>query len=78
MQTRKCTNYLCMTDICNTFAVSNQSKGLVMNNPHVLSPYTLEELSARAMVSEAQIKTGNTYSHEAVMNAIRKHAAHIA
>ena len=67
-----------MTYICNTFAVSNQSKCIVMNDSRVLSPYTLEELDARAMVSEAQIKTGNTYSHEAVMNSIRKRAAHIA
>lgn len=56
----------------------NNQKRIVMNDTLILSPYTLEELNARVMVSEAQIKTGNTYSHEAVMNAIRKRAAHIA
>ena len=34
--------------------------------------YTIEELNARAMVSEAQIMTGNTLSHEEVMNKLQK------
>lgn len=40
--------------------------------------YTIEELNARAMVSEAQIMTGNTYPHEMVMKSLRKRTAHTA
>lgn len=40
--------------------------------------YSVEELNARAELSEIQIAQGKTYSHAEVMNTLRERARQIA
>lgn len=40
--------------------------------------YSMEELNARAAVSEAQVRSGHVYSHAGVMETLRARATKVA
>lgn len=44
----------------------------------VNNKYSVEELNARASVSEAQIRSGQVYSHAGVMETLRARVAQVA